>query len=78
MGLDDTVVLAGGRHGLYYQHFISQDKILRPIPPAPVFTQPVEDIRRKLKAFPLGLPAPTSLEGSYPAAAMEGRRPNSL
>ena len=30
VGLDDTVVLAGARHGRYYQHSISQDEILGP------------------------------------------------
>lgn len=37
VGLDDTVVLAGGCYGRYYQHSISQEEILGPVPPVPTF-----------------------------------------
>ncbi len=69
MGLDDTVVLAGGRYGRYYQHSISQEGILGPVPPAPMFPETMEDVRQRLEAMLPKVPVPRDLGLPHPALA---------
>ena len=51
VGQDDTVVLAGGRYGRYYQHSISQKEILGPVSPAPTFAETMNDVPERLDAM---------------------------
>ena len=69
VGLDDTVVLAGGRHGRYYQHSLSQEEILGPVPPAPTFAETMDDIRERLDAMLPKVPVPRELGLPHPAVA---------
>lgn len=61
MGLADTVVLVGGRYGRHYQHSISQEEILGPVPPVPMFPETMEDVRERLEARLPKVPLPRNL-----------------
>lgn len=69
VGLDNTVVLAGGRYARYYQHSLSQEEILGSVPPAPAFDETMEDVRKRLDAMLLKVAVQKDSGLSPPAVA---------
>ena len=69
VGLDDTVVMAGGRYARNYQHSITQEEILAPVPPVPTFPETMEAVQTRLEATLPKVPVPRDPGLPHPAVA---------
>lgn len=47
-GMDDEVIVAGGSDYRYH-HGLTEEKLLAPLPPAPEFSEPIEQVRKRIQ-----------------------------
>ena len=68
-GLEDRIRIGGGPYWRYYAPQITEDELLGPIPPEPIFEDSLDEVQRLIESAVRKVIVPKTLDHPHPAVA---------